>query len=29
MMIIGHIQEDDLELVRKMPERVTLTIEAV
>ena len=26
MMIIGHIHDDDLALVRKMPERVTLTI---
>ena len=28
MMIIGHIHDDDLELVRNMPERVTLTITA-
>ncbi len=26
MMIIGHILEDDLEMVKEMPERVTLTI---
>lgn len=26
MMIIGHIEPQDLELVKKMPERVTLTI---
>lgn len=28
MMIIGHILEDDMELVEKMPERVTLTVSA-
>lgn len=28
MMIIGHIMEDDLELIKEMPERVTLTISA-
>ena len=26
MMIIGHILEDDLEMVKEMPERVTRTI---
>lgn len=26
MMIIGHIRADDLELVNRMPERVTLTV---
>ena len=26
MMIIGHIEPQDLELVKKMPERITLTI---
>ena len=28
MMIIGHILEDDLELVKNMPERVTLKVTA-
>lgn len=26
MMIIGHIQEEDLPLIQAMPERVTLTV---
>jgi len=28
MMIIGHIMEDDLELVKNMPERITLKVSA-